>query len=204
MDGEAFTGNNVFGIGFKGNTTVASGFKLVDFELNCLDEQKRGLRTMIVRGSSVFLPTRSRNLKQVDGVLTDILEDENGVRFRVPFPVHILPPSFNWDEGFEQKTDDATFKVVDGVLVCTITNDSAKMLSVSCKSIRGSVALASVDSFVLFSDGSDVDKGVDIQRNGGNDNIEIEIDKSLKGCEAFVRVGGVDCETYSDLWMYFE
>ena len=207
LDDEAF--DNIARLRFLSFADVASGFKLVNWELNCLDEQKKGLRIIrLFDGRPAIYPTRSRSLKQVDGVLTGILEDENGVRFRVPFPIHVLPSHYNWIEGFEQNTDDASFKVVDGVLVCTITNDSAKKLSVSKSSVQvppGGGVVDSCDELLLVFNGVNVmnSKGEDI-RLTNDDNIEIEFNKSLKGCEALLYVSDVSGEIVSCLWMYFE
>ena len=127
----------------------------------------------------------------------------------MPMPIRILPPSYIWDDKFEQKTDDANFKVVDGILVCTITNDSAKKLTLDSKSLQQidddkDSAIEYVASSEFFrNDNADPDKTV---------NGDIEIDdkgvfiitytSSIKGYAALI---GLE-QSYgaSFLWLYFK
>lgn len=153
--------------------------------------------------------TKAPALKKIDGTLTCTLEHESGYRIKMPMPIRILPPSYIWDDKFEQKTDDANFKVVDGILVCTITNDSAKKLTLDSKSLQQidddkDSAIEYVASSEFFrNDNADPDKTV---------NGDIEIDdkgvfiitytSSIKGYAALI---GLE-QSYgaSFLWLYFK
>ena len=204
-NGEFWAGDRAWqnGLIFTSIANVSEGFKLVGFELmNGLDEQKRGGLLISKYGSTVLRRTKAANLKRIDGTLICILEHEKGFCARVPIPVHILPSRFYWNEEFEQKTDDASFKVVDGVLVCTIINDSARKLTMDLSSIQsasGGVPILDIEG--LYVDGEEVKEEGDVDVDKGS--VVLTLERSVKGCEESIWAdasGGYA----SLLWIRFE
>ena len=188
---------------------IASGFKIVDLELkNTLNEQKRGITT--AEDHLTLCRTKTAALKKIDGTLTYTLEHESGYRIKIPMPICILPPSLIWNDEFEQKTDDANFKVVDGVLVCTITNDSAKKLTLDPKSVQQiddkvPPGIEYVASSEFFRNGNAApDKTIhgDIAIDEDKGIFIITYTTSIKGYAAIIGLQQRHSTSY--LWLYFK
>ena len=171
------------------------GFKVVSYALTgCLDEQKRG----VTLEGDFLIGTPVRNPKEVNGTLLCTLESENGIRIQESIPVHVAPPFFSWDKEFKQKTDDASFKVVDGTLVCTVINDSARELSVDAKVLQ--TFGHKVNQFEYNGSEPD-DANVDISFDAHN--IKFTLDESFKGLQLAVFIfETANCK--SSLFIRFE
>jgi len=178
------------GINLYSDILVSKGLKLIDVTLTgCLDEQKRGATIVYYRrtGATRLEVTTHRNLKTVEGLLLYTLEYENGVYTQVSLPVSVLPPAHCWNDEFKQETDDVSFKVVDGVLVGSIINDSVRKLSLNCKSIRciGDI-LATVTVYAAhpIERVADIDSALKGELNGSD--VEFTFNKSFKGYEGWL------------------
>ena len=182
---------------------VVDGFKVVGYELTgCLDEQKRGVVLGEYAGDvDALVFTKRRNPEEVGGVLLCTLESKNGICVRVPVPVHVSPPFFYWDEEFKQETDDASFKVVDGELVCTVINASVREVNVDAKVIQAfGCTLGSVEE-LRFDDA----RVVEAQLDGSN--VKFTCEESFKGIHGMMMAKRLLPESGSKpsvLWIRFE
>ena len=190
LDDNGYVGTLNAGINLYSDILVSKGLKLIDVTLTgCLDEQKRGAAIVCNRrvGVERLEVTTHRNLKTVEGQLLYTLEYENGIHTQVSLPVSVLPPAHCWNDEFKQETDDVSFKVVDGVLVGTIINDSVRKLSIDCKSIRciGDV-LATVTVYAAHPIGhvADIDSALKGELSGSD--VEFTFNKSFKGYEGWL------------------
>ena len=205
--------SDVFRVNFLDGKNVADGYRPVGYELiGCLDEQKRG----VILGfedpgnplSAVILGTEPRSTKEIKGKLICTLESENGIRSKSIVPIRILPPFFYWREGFKQKTDDASFKVIDGKLVCTIINDSARGLSVDAKVLQDFVG-SGVKEFGVDAEWPVSDpysQGYELEGALNGSEIKFTFDKSFKGyaAEVFLRSEKNPSNCCSHLLVVFE
>ena len=190
LDDNDYVGTLNAGINLYSDIHVSKGLKLIDVTLTgCLDEQKRGAAIVYYRrvGVERLEVTTHRNPKTVEGQLLYTLEYENGIRTQVSLPVSVLPPAHYWNDEFKQETDDVSFKVVDGVLVGSIINDSVRKLSLNCKSIRciGDV-LATVTVYAAhpIERVADIDSALKGELNGSD--VEFSFNKSFKGYEGWL------------------
>ena len=208
LDDNGYVGTSNVGIELS-PFLVSKGLKLIDISLiGCLDEQKRG--AVIVHDSKKDVGrleiTTHRNLKTVEGQLLYTLEYENGVHTLVSLPVSVLPPAHCWNDEFKQETDDVSFKVVDGVLVGTIFNDSIRKLSINIKSIRcfgdvlGTVTVAAHP----IGRSAPIDSALKGKLSSSDVEVEFTFNKSFKGFEGRLYACGTFSGSMTGMRFRFE